>query len=135
MFGNQSSYQLAETNLWSKNLATGCHQPPLLCLQNLHLHHLFLTILVCLLLAMLLQLVGAAVDVGDTSAKSHFGDQRHMPMYTYAQPFQGQYSSPSPEKNACRFPSASSPKMSISILDIHQLVTHLKNIHQQINTL
>lgn len=78
---------------------------------------------------------GAAVDVADTSAKSHFGDQRHMPMYTYAQPFQGQYSSPSPEKNACRFPSASSPKMSISILDIHQLVTHLKNIHQQINTL
>ena len=29
-----------------------------------------------------------SVDVGDTEAKSYFGDQSYVPMYTYAQPYQ-----------------------------------------------
>ena len=32
---------------------------------------------------------GLPVDVRDTNAKSNFGDQSYMPMYTYAQQFQG----------------------------------------------
>ena len=33
----------------------------------------------------------SSVNVGDMEAKSNFGDQSYTPLYTYAQPFQGEY--------------------------------------------
>ncbi|XP_028391500.1 arrestin domain-containing protein 2-like [Dendronephthya gigantea] len=39
---------------------------------------------------------GLPVNVGDTEARSHFGDQSYVPRYTYAQPFQEQFPQTAP---------------------------------------
>ncbi|XP_046852132.1 arrestin domain-containing protein 3-like isoform X2 [Xenia sp. Carnegie-2017] len=109
MFGNQSSYQLAENQYMEEEFSNwvpptapvmpSAPPPPSSILGYPDMPPPSYAFAVG----------GVAVDVGDTNSKSNFGDQSYMPMYTYAQPFQSLAYPPPNASPSSGYPQAGNP--------------------------